>query len=273
MSSRATNPRRSSARRREVDPISRLDAQDRQILDVLCKNRVVTQDQLARLFPARPERTLRYRMQQLHKHGFVGRTRPYRDVGSAPNHHWPTRRADCFMRGDPPPRGGERREPNPLFVAHAAAITELYVLLNTQPPQGMQLSQFERDALARQGFKDAKGRERSITPDATVCLSSTREGWNHVAFVEVDRGTMSHAQLRGKADRYTAYAAAEAWRRRFPHLPALLFLTTADARGERFLATLSSCLDRAGRAPSQDPSAPSPPGSSSTCMHSPASRA
>ena len=71
------------------------------------------QDQLGRLFPDVPERTLRYRTRRLHDLGLTGRTRPYRERGSAPNHHWPTRRADCLMRGDPTPRGGERRSQTP----------------------------------------------------------------------------------------------------------------------------------------------------------------
>lgn len=72
------------------------------------------------------------RTRRLHQLGLAGRTRPYRERGSAPSHHWPTRRADCLMRGDPPPRGGERQQPNPLFLAHAAALTDLYIALATE---------------------------------------------------------------------------------------------------------------------------------------------
>ncbi len=49
------------------------------------------------------------------------------------------------MRGEPAPRGGERHEPNPLFLAHAAALSELYVILATAAPDvGLALREFRR---------------------------------------------------------------------------------------------------------------------------------
>lgn len=109
---------------------------DRRILDLLCFLRVLTQTQLARsMSPEIPPRTLRYRTARLAKLGLVGRTRPYRERGSAPHHLWPTRNGEAIAEGGPPPRGGERREPNPLFLGHAAAISELYVALKTGLPE------------------------------------------------------------------------------------------------------------------------------------------
>lgn len=116
-------------RSRSVENGAALTSLDQRVLTVLCAHRVVRQDQLERLFPDVPERTLRYRTRRLHDLGLAGRSRPYRERGSAPNHHWPTRRADCLMRGDSVPRGGERKQPNPVFLAHATALTELYVTL------------------------------------------------------------------------------------------------------------------------------------------------
>ena len=92
---------------------------------------MVRQDRLGRLFPEVPERTLRYRTRRLHQLGLAGRSRPYRERGSAPNHHWPTRRAGALVCGESLPRGGERHVPNPVFLAHAAALTELYVAFAT----------------------------------------------------------------------------------------------------------------------------------------------
>ena len=59
---------------------------DHRLLGVLCAHRVVRQDQLARLFPEVPERTLRYRTRRLHDLGFAGRSRPYREqrLGAEP---------------------------------------------------------------------------------------------------------------------------------------------------------------------------------------------
>jgi hypothetical protein len=214
---------------------------DRRLLDILCAHRVVTQDQLHCLFPDVPERTLRYRTRRLHDLGLTGRSRPYRDHGSAPNHHWPTRRADCLMRGEPAPRGGERKEPNPIFLAHAAALTDLYVALATQgEAAGLTLQEYTREGDAREPFtEDAK--QRALAPDAMVVLVDSHGG-KLGAFVEIDRGTMSHTRLRAKAELYAAYAASGAWHGRHPFLPALLFLTTTDLRATSFLKALAASL-------------------------------
>jgi hypothetical protein len=214
---------------------------DRRLLDVLCTHRVVRQDQLCRLFPQIPERTLRYRTRRLHDLGLAGRSRPYHEHGSAPNHHWPTRRADCLMRGEPIPRGGERKQPNPLFLAHAAALTELYVAVyTTARAAGFKGLRYWREGEAREIFRDG-ARERALAPDATLALIDEQDR-NLRAFVEIDLGTMSHARLRAKAELYAAYAASDAWRTRHPYLPALLFLTTTDIRASKFLKTLARSL-------------------------------
>ncbi|HEY3866186.1 MAG TPA: replication-relaxation family protein [Solirubrobacteraceae bacterium] len=223
---------------------------DRRLLDVLCTHRVARQDQLCRLFPEIPERTLRYRTRRLHDLGLAGRSRPYRDHGSAPNHHWPTRRADCLMHGQPISRGGERKQPNPIFLAHTAALTELYVALPTGvATAGLSLHAYHREP--REPFTDTS-KERVLAPDAMVTLTDP-QGRKLSAFVEIDLGTMSHTRLRAKAELYAAYAASDAWRERHPFLPALLFLTTTDIRAAKFLKAFARSLSygprRHGRRP------------------------
>ncbi len=233
-------------RPRRPDSLAALAEIDQRLLGVLCAHRVVTQDQLCRLFPRVPERTLRYRTRRLHELGLAGRSRPYRDRGSAPNHHWPTRRADCLMRGDPLPRGGERREPNPLFLAHAAALTDLYVVLATEAHTlDLKLHTLRREEEAREPFNDGT-KNRSLAPDALVILEDPngRRLW---AFVEIDLGTMSHTRLRRKAALYLAYANANAWHGRHPFMPALLFLTTTTTRAYRFLENLATMHRRGSR--------------------------
>jgi hypothetical protein len=228
-------------RRPSASPAAPLAEIDRRVLSVLCAHRVVTQAQLGRLFPDVPERTLRYRTRRLHELGLAGRSRPYREQGSAPNHHWPTRRADCLMRGEPVPRGGERSRPNPIFLAHAAALTELYATLETEAGQlGLSVQEYRREGQARELFKCA-GRDRALAPDAMVILVDA-EGRKFGAFVEIDLGTMSHTRLRQKAELYAAYVASEAWRERHLFLPALLFLTTTDVRAAKFLGALARAL-------------------------------
>jgi hypothetical protein len=243
VSARASGDRRRVVRpRRRFDPsCAALADIDHRLLGVMCTHRVVRQDQLARLFPDVPERTLRYRTRRLHDLGLAGRSRPYRESGSAPNHHWPTRRADCLVRGEPLPRGGERQTPNPVFLAHTAALTELYVTLATRAPSvGLELSIYRREGEARETFKDGM-QERTLAPDAMVVLVDG-EGRKLGTFVEIDLGTMSHARLRFKAGLYAAYAKSDAWRERHLFLPALLFLTTTVPRASRFLVALERAL-------------------------------
>jgi hypothetical protein len=165
-----------------------LSALDRRIIGLVSDQRVVTSTQLELLLSDVPGRTLRYRTERLHRAGLLGRSRPYRERGSAPYHLWPSRRADALARGAPAPRGGERVEPNPLFLAHAAGVSELYALLATQTP-GVRLARFEREP--REAFT-AEGRSRTLAPDALVELHDG-QGVGLLAFVELDLGTMSHA--------------------------------------------------------------------------------
>ena len=217
---------------------------DLRILDLLATHRVLTQTQLAAINPETPARTLRYRCARLAREGLAGRTRPYRERGSAPHHLWPTRRGEAVVSGGPPPRGGERREPNPLFLAHAAGLSELYVALTTTLPGEVQLVRFEREADAREPFTTSITREkRAIAPDAFIEIADA-DGGSLLAFVELDMGTMSHRRLKQKAAGYAEYAKADAWRERHRFCPALLFVTTTEKRGRSFLAAMRKEVGR-----------------------------
>src|SRR4051794_40906936 len=176
---------------------------DLQLLDIVCGLRVVTQTQLERLNPGVPGRTVRYRTRRLHRLGLLGRTRPYRDSGSAPHHHWPTNRADALIRGERPARRGERRPPNPLFLAHGTALSELFAVL-TEAPR-IELVAFEREGAAREDFHDSEGQHRAIVPDARITLA-VEDGRAVVGNVELDLGTMTHARLRKKLSGFLAHA-------------------------------------------------------------------
>ncbi len=217
---------------------------DHRILDLLSSLRVLTLPQLASLSPETPPRTLRYRTARLAKHGFVGRTRPYRERGSAPHHLWPTRKGEAIANGEPPPRGGERHEPNPLFLAHAAGLSELYVVLKTELPEGTRLAAFDREADARETFTTYAREERAIAPDACIGVAEA-DGRKLYGFVELDLGTMSHRQLKAKAAGYGEYVQLEAWRERNPFCPALLFITTSEKRVRSFLAAADREIDSA----------------------------
>lgn len=172
--------------------------------------------------PETPPRTVRYRTSRLAKLGLLGRTRPYRERGSAPHHLWPTRKGEAIAEGGPPPRGGERREPNPLFLAHACAISELYVVLSTEPPGGLGLAGFEREAEAREPFRGYDGKDHAVAPDATIQLAEA-DGRRLTGLVELDLGTMSNRQLKAKAEGYGEYVRLDGWRMRNEFLPAAPF--------------------------------------------------
>jgi hypothetical protein len=225
----------------QTPPLSDLD---HRILDLLSFLRVLTGPQLASLMsPEIPPRTLRYRTARLARLGLLGRTRPYRERGSAPHHLWPTRKGEAIAEGGPPPRGGERREPNPLFLAHAVAISELYVALKTELPEGFRLSGFEREAEARETFRGYDGKEHAVAPDACIQISDP-DGRNLFGLVELDLGTMSTRQLKAKAEGYGEYVELEGWRQRNPFCPPLLFLTSNAKRARSFLSTSSRAIDR-----------------------------
>ncbi|HEY1848609.1 MAG TPA: replication-relaxation family protein [Opitutaceae bacterium] len=199
--------------------------------------------QLAQIVAETPIRTLRYRCARLVRHGLAGRSRPYRERGSAPHHLWPTRRGEAILTGGAPPRGGERREPNPLFLGHAAALSDLYVALATGLPAGVRLTRFEREAEAREPFTALTGKTRAVAPDAYVEIANT-DGRTLHALVELDMGTMSHRRLKSKAAGYAEYARATAWRGRHRFCPALLFITTTEKRARSFLAAMLKELGR-----------------------------
>jgi Replication-relaxation len=243
---KGTRARRRSHRLSRNDALATVTELDRQLISLVSQQRVLTQTQLEELFGEVPGRTLRYRTERLTKLGLLGRSRPYRDKGSAPSHYWPTRVADAFARGEPVPHGGERPEPNPQFLAHAAGLSELYVLLAAHAPiYGLRLRGVQREGDAREPFR-ADGRARALAPDALIDVEDEKDR-RLLAFVELDLGTMSHARLKTKAAGYAAYAAEAAWTQRHPFCPCLLFLTTTEARALSFLKALQALLEKAAR--------------------------
>jgi hypothetical protein len=239
-SSSGTRP----SRARSSAQSSALSDLDRRILDLLSFLRVLTQTQLASLLsPEIPPRTLRYRTARLARLGLLGRTRPYRERGSAPHHLWPTRKGEAIADGSPPPRGGERREPNPLFLAHAAAISELYVALKTGLPEGFRLTRFEREAEAREVFRGYDGKDHAVAPDAAIQVTDP-DGLNLFGLVELDLGTMSTRQLKSKAGGYGDYVQLDGWRQTHPFCPALLFVTTSEKGARSFLSTCEKAIGR-----------------------------
>ncbi len=232
--------------------IDRLCAIDHDILGLLQVHRVLTTPQLITL-TQRPERTIDYRLTRLRERSLVDRTRPYAASGSAPFFWWLTRAGARLVEGTSPAPG--KGTPNPLFLRHTGAIAGLYVALcDVGPSVGLTLSEWRRDENAWEDWSGYRGAGR-IRPDAYAEVHLDVDGYDGVAgaFVEVDFATMDQARLRAKVARHRRYCKDTVWWDRHPCCPALLLVTTSEARVNRFLAGVEKDQPRPSPYPSEDP--------------------
>jgi hypothetical protein len=238
--------------RRTDRSVGASEVEDR-LLRLLDAHRVLTTEQMQTITGA-PERTTEYRLARLATRGLAGRVRPPRAKGSHPWHWWLTPAGARLVTGTAcaVDRGG----PNPLFVAHAAAVAEVWIALTGRgPAAGLSIERWWRDSHGWQEWQPSSagvaGRVRRITPDATAWLrldglAADDAGAPAVGavLVEVDLATMTAERLRHKLYRYRDYAADRAWAGRHPHCPVLLVLTTSPARAATFLRGAAAVLPR-----------------------------
>lgn len=232
--------------------IGRLCAIDHDILGLLQAHRVLTTPQLITL-TRRPERTIDYRLTRLRERSLVDRTRPYAASGSAPFYWWLTRAGARLVEGTSPAPG--KGTPNPLFLRHTAAIAGLFVALcDAGPSVGVTLAEWRRDEDAWEDWSSYRGAGR-IRPDAYAEVHLDVDGEDGVAgaFVEVDFATMDQARLRAKAARHRSYCTDTVWWDRHPCCPALLLVTTSEARVNRFLAGVEKDRPRPSLHPEENP--------------------
>jgi hypothetical protein len=226
---------------------ARLSPVDHRLLVLLNAHRVLTTPQLIAL-TGRPERTIDYRLTRLRSAGLVDHTRPYAASGSAPFFWWLTRNGARLVEGTSPAPG--KATPNPLFLRHIAAIAGLYVaLLDIGPSTGLRCESWLRDELAWEEWSPTLGRAKHLRPDAYVEVSLEVDGevGRAGAFVEVDFATMDQPRLRAKVARHRDYASDRAWWDRHYGCPALLLLTTSEARVTRFLVNVEKDRPRQNR--------------------------
>jgi hypothetical protein len=230
---------------------------------------VLTTPQLITLV-RRPESTVDYRLWRLRDAGLVERTRPYAASGSAPFFWWLTRRGAQLVEGTSPAAG--KAAPNPLFLRHSAAIAGLYVALVDLGPQvGLTDCTWHRDETAWEEWSPSLGRAKHLRPDAhlEVTLDVDGEPGRVGAFVEIDFATMDQRRLAAKVARHRDYASDRAWWNRHPGCPALLLLTTSDARVTRFLANLERARPRPTYYADEDPIAWEPVVAACACVSAP----
>ena len=247
----------------------RLTSLDHVLLGLLQTHRVMTTPQLITLV-GRPERTVDYRLSRLRDAGVVERTRPYAASGSAPFFWWLTRSGAQLVEGTSPAPG--KAAPNPLFLRHSAAIAGLYVaLVNLGPHVGLTDCSWRRDETAWEEWSPSLGRAKHLRPDAhfEATLDADGEPGRAGAFIEIDFATMDQRRLAAKVARHRDYASDRAWWNRHPGCPALLLLTTSDARVTRFLANLERARPRPSYYGAGDPTAWEPVVAASACVSAP----
>lgn len=117
------------------------DGPSHQLLVLLDKHRVMSTTQIHRATGA-PERTVRYRMEQLGKHGLVGWTRPGLEAGSSPRYWWLKPAGARIVTGTALAEG----HPKPTTIPHGAAITEVWLALHDHGPQhGIRVLEWRTD--------------------------------------------------------------------------------------------------------------------------------
>jgi hypothetical protein len=227
------------------------DGPSHTLLVLLDQHRVMTTAQLARA-TGTPDRTARYRLDQLREANLVECVRPGRESGSAPQHWWLRPAGARLVTGTAAAEG----RPSAMFVAHAAAITEVWLaLVEHGPSVGIEPGSWLAD---RAGWQEWDGdrhwtRRNRLTPDAVATVTVAGSGIACV-FVEVDLASMTQTVLKQKVARYLAYAAARAWKGAFPHCPPMLLLTTTPTRAATFVRAASRPLAEQ-RAAVEDPGA------------------
>ncbi len=122
-------------------------------------------------------------------------------------------------------------------------------LVDVGPSIGVRCKSWLRDELAWEEWSPSAGRAKHLRSDAyvEVALEVGGDAGRAGAFVEVDFATMDQPRLRAKVARHRNYASDRAWWDRHPGCPALLLLTTSEARVTRFLANVEKDRPRQNR--------------------------
>lgn len=250
---------------RLADLRSSLTPQDQQILDLIARFRLVSGNQLTRLFTDGESAGLRGMQRQTRRlvewqildrlERRVGGVR----AGSA-GHIYRLGIAGRRLReidGRP-----ASREPGPRFVAHTLEITELYVQLVQHQAQGeLRLVRFDPEPIAWRRWNGSSGETHSLRPDGFCIIERdrTRSFW----FLEIDMATEVRSTILRKMNRYADYLQSGTEQHRlggvFPrvlwHAPGLpdrreqLNQIARTARGPDGLHVTTGLLDSVKRPP------------------------
>jgi hypothetical protein len=140
------------------------------------------------------------------------------------------------------PAGGRRLRrpwtPGSRFLAHALAVTELYVELCEREREGHgQLLDFYAEPGCWRRFTGVGGGAAWLKPDAFVRWGAGE--LEHLSFVEVDRATASAPTVARKLDVYRRYWQTGREAERFGAFPRVVLLTPDEARRDTLAAAVA----------------------------------
>lgn len=146
------------------------------------------------------------------------------------------------------PAGGRRLRrpwtPGSRFLAHALAVTELYVELRERERSGGgDLLAFDAEPLCWRRFTGVGGAAVWLKPDAFIRWG--RGELEHLSFVEVDRATASAPTVARKLDCYRRYWQSGREQERFGAFPRVLLLTPNEARRSTLAAAVARLASEA----------------------------
>jgi hypothetical protein len=131
------------------------------------------------------------------------------------------------------PAGGRRLRrpwtPGSQFLAHAVAVTELYVVLCERArADGGEVLACDAEPLCWRRFTGSGGATVWLKPDAFVRFGAGE--YEHLSFVEVDRATASAPTVARKLDLYRRYWQTGREQERFGAFGRVLLLAPHDKR-------------------------------------------
>jgi len=119
--------------------------------------------------------------------------------------------------------------PSLPFLAHALAVTDLYVgLVEAARTTNVELLGFEAEPACWRDFNGPDGGRLTLKPDALAHLVIGR--YEYRWFIEVDRATEGMGVLSRKAGLYRRYWQSGREQARHPAFPKVLWIVPSEAR-------------------------------------------
>lgn len=131
------------------------------------------------------------------------------------------------------PAGGRRIRPpwtpGAPFVDHQLAVSEIFVRLQEAEQSGsLETLDFDAEPLCWRVYSGTGGGRAVLKPDAFVRVAAG--GYEHLAFIEVDRDTQSAPTISRKLAGYRRYVRSGREQARWNLFPSVLLLAPSERR-------------------------------------------